>query len=120
MVEQGANMRGLLRWGNVAVGKLVEVLWWFQEPRFTDVGCTYRAIWKEAWLKIRDNMEGIGPEFSPEMMIEILRARRRVVEIPVSYYPRVTGESKHSDSYWKISKTATRMLKTIFTKRFLR
>jgi len=49
-----------------------------------------------------------------------LRARRRVVEIPVSYYPRVTGESKHSDSYWKISKTATRMLKTIFAKRFLR
>jgi dTDP-glucose pyrophosphorylase len=120
MVEQGANMRGLLRWGNVIVGKLVEILWWFQEPRFTDVGCTYRAIWKEAWLKIRDNMEGIGPEFSPEMMIEILRARRRVVEIPVSYYPRVTGYSKHSDSYWKISKTATRMLKTIFAKRFLR
>ncbi len=119
MVEQGSNMRGLLRWGNVVVGKLVEVLWWFQEPRFTDVGCTYRAIWKEAWSRIRDRMEGVGPEFSPEMMIEILRARRRVVEIPVSYYPRVTGESKHSDNYWKISKTATRMLRTILRKRFL-
>jgi dTDP-glucose pyrophosphorylase len=120
MVEQGANMRGLLRWGNVAVGKIVEVMWWNQEPRFTDVGCTYRAIWKEAWHKIHDNMEGVGPEFAPEMMIEILRARRRVVEIPVSYYPRASGESKHSDNYWKISKTATRMLKTIFAKRFLR
>ena len=119
MVEQGANMHGLLRWGNVVVGKIVEALWWFQEPRFTDVGCTYRAIWKEAWLKIRDRMEGVGPEFAPEMMVEVLRARRRVIEIPVTYYPRVTGESKHSDSYWKISKTATRMLKTIFRKRFL-
>ena len=65
-------------------------------------------------------MEGVGPEFSPEMMIEILRARQRVLEIPVSYYPRVGGESKHSDSYWKISRTALRMLKTIFAKRLLR
>jgi dTDP-glucose pyrophosphorylase len=120
MIEQGSNMRGLLRWGNVVVGKLVEVLWWGQEPRFTDVGCTYRAIWKEAWFKIRYRMEGAGPEFSPEMMIEILRARQRVLEIPVSYYPRVSGESKHSDNYWKISRTALRMLKTIFRKRFSR
>lgn len=119
LVEQGANMRGLLRWGNVAVGKLVEALWWGQQPRFTDVGCTYRGIWKEFWLKIRDRMEGTGPEFSPEMMIEVLRARGRVVEIPVSYYPRAGGESKHSESYRKISYTALRMLRTIFRKRFL-
>ena len=40
MIEQGANMDGILRWGNVVVGKLVEALWWRLEPRFTDVGCT--------------------------------------------------------------------------------
>jgi dTDP-glucose pyrophosphorylase len=119
MIEQGANMKGLLRWGNVAVGKLVEALWWGQEPRFTDVGCTYRAIWKDAYLKIRDNLEGIGPEFSPEMMIEILRARKRIIEIPISYYKRLTGISKHSENYFKISKTALRMLKMIFKKRFV-
>lgn len=118
MIEQGANMKGLLRWGNVAVGKLVEALWWGQEPRFTDVGCTYRAIWKDAYLKIRDNLEGIGPEFSPEMMIEILRARKRIIEIPISYYKRLTGISKHSQNYFKISKTALRMLRMIFKKRF--
>jgi dTDP-glucose pyrophosphorylase len=119
MIEQGTNMRGPVRWGNVAVGKLVEAMWWGQEPRFTDVGCTYRGIWREAWLDIRDRMTGVGPEFSPEMMIEILRARRRVVEIPVSYYARVSGLSKHSENYWKISKTALRMLKVIFKKRFI-
>lgn len=119
MIEQGSNMQGLLRWGNVVVGKVVELLWWGQEPRFTDVGCTFRGIWKEAWHKIRGRMQGVGPEFSPEMMIEILRARRRVVEIPVSYHPRVSGTSKHSENYFKISKTAIRMLSTIFRKRFL-
>jgi dTDP-glucose pyrophosphorylase len=119
MIAQGANMRGPVRWGNVAVGKLVEALWWSQQPRFTDVGCTFRGIWKDNWYKIRGRIQGIGPEFSPEMMIEVLRARQRVIEIPVSYYARVSGESKHSDSYRKISRTALRMLNTIFRKRFL-
>ena len=119
LIEQGTNMRGLVRWANIFVGKLVEALWWSQEPRFTDVGCTYRAIWKDAWLKIRERMQGVGPEFSPEMMIEILRARGRVIEIPVSYHARAGGESKHSASFWKLSRTALRMLRTIFAKRFV-
>lgn len=118
MIEQGANMQGLLRWGNVFVGKLVEALWWAQEPRFTDVGCTYRAIWKEAYLKIRDNLKSVSPEFSLEMMIEILQARKRIIEIPISYYKRAMGISKHSESYFKISKTALQMLKLIFKKKF--
>lgn len=118
MVEQGTNMRGLVRWANVLVGKLIESLWWGQEPRFTDVGCTYRAIWRDVYLKIRDRLTGVGPEFSPEMMIEVLRQHRRVIEIPVSYYPRVAGESKHSATYAKLAKTASKMLRLIFRKRF--
>jgi len=117
MVEQGANMKGALRWGNVFVGKIVEALWWGQEPRFTDVGCTYRAIWRDAYAKIRDNLTATGPEFSPEMMIEILRARKRIIEIPVTYYKRLTGTSKHSENYFKVTKTALKMLGLIFRKR---
>jgi hypothetical protein len=119
LIEQGTNMRGLVRWANVFVGKLVEALWWAQQPRFTDVGCTFRGIWKDAWLRIRDRVHGVGPEFSPEMMIEVLRARRRVIEIPVSYYRREVGVSKHSKDFWKLTRTALRMLRTIFAKRFL-
>ncbi len=118
MIEQGANMIGLLRWGNVFVGKLIELLWWAQEPRFTDVGCSYRGIWKDAYIKIRDYLTSTGPEFAPEMMIEVLKARKLVIEIPVSYYPRMGGESKHSQSYWKICRTALSMLTLIFKKRF--
>jgi NDP-sugar pyrophosphorylase family protein len=118
LIEQGANMNGLLRWGNVFVGKLIELLWWAQEPRFTDVGCSYRGLWKDTYAKIRDYLTSTGPEFAPEMMIEVLRARKLVVEIPVSYYPRMGGESKHSQSYWKICRTALRMLKLIFKKKF--
>jgi glycosyltransferase involved in cell wall biosynthesis len=117
MIEQGTNMKGPLRWGNVLVGKLVEAMWWGQEPRFTDVGCTYRALWREAWHDIRDSVRGVGPDFSPEVMVEMLRARKRVIEVPVSYFPRLGGESKHSDGYLHISRTALKMLKIIFEKR---
>src|SRR5258705_1474 len=47
LVEQGANMAGWLRWGNVAGAKLVEALWWGGEPRFPDGGCTHPAVWRD-------------------------------------------------------------------------
>ena len=117
LIEQGANMDGLLRWGNVAVGKLIEVLWWGTEPRFTDVGCTYRAIWRDAYLKIRDYLTATDATFSPEMMIEMLRVQGRVIEVPVSYYARRGGESKHSASRWHSMRTGLRMLRLILSKR---
>jgi NDP-sugar pyrophosphorylase family protein len=118
MVEQGANMDGLLRWGNVLVGKLVEALWWKVEPRFTDVGCTYRAIWRDAYCKIRPYLTRDDATFSPEMMIEMLRIEGRVIEVPVSYYARRGGESKHSSSRWQSVRTGLRMLRLILQKRF--
>lgn len=118
MIEQGANMRGLLRWGNVIVAKGVEVLWWLQQPRFTDVGCTYRALWRETYQSIRPLLKGVGPELSPEMMIAVLQVNKRIIEVPVSYHERIGGESKHSANYFKISQTALRMLRTILRQRF--
>jgi dTDP-glucose pyrophosphorylase len=117
MIEQGANMDGILRWGNVVVGKLVEALWWSKEPRFTDVGCTYRALWRDAWRKIRGYMTRTDAAFSPEMMVEMIRAGGRVIEIPVSYYRRRGGESKHSSSRWHSVRTGFKMLRVIAEKR---
>jgi dTDP-glucose pyrophosphorylase len=117
MIQQGANMAGPLRWGNVFVGKLVEALWWKVEPRFTDVGCTYRALWRDAYTKIRPYLTRDDAAFSPEMMVEMLRMQARVIEIPVSYYRRRGGISKHSGSLWKSVRTGLKMLGLIFRKR---
>jgi glycosyltransferase involved in cell wall biosynthesis len=120
MLEQGANMRFLLRWGNVAMAKWLEFLWYFKhEPRFTDVGCTYRALTRECWAKIRGSMTASGPAFSPEMMCEALIKGHRVIEVPVSYHPRLGGESKHSGTWWKLTKVAWRMFRIINRKRLL-
>ena len=117
LVEQGTNMRGLVRWGNVFVAKLIEALWWKNQPRFTDVGCTYRVLWKETYHAIKPWLRAVGPELSPEMMIAAMQARRRVIEVPISYHKRIGGESKHSANYFAVSYTALRMLKTIIRMR---
>ncbi len=119
MIEQGANMDWFLRWGNVVLGKIIQLLWWNHETRFTDVGCTFRGVWKDSYKKFEEKLEARGPEFSPEMMIEALRARMRVIEIPVSYYKRDSGESKHSVGVKKL-KTGFRMLGLMLRKRLER
>lgn len=118
MVQQGANMVRLLRWGNVVVAKAFELLWYVScEPRLTDVGCTYRCLTRQTWQRIQPHVRENGPSFSPEMMAEVLVQRIRLIEVPVNYLPRRGGESKHSDSWMKISKTAWGMIKTIARKR---
>ena len=118
MVEQGANMRSTLRWGNVFVAKCFELLWYAScEPRLTDVGCTYRALSRDTWRRIRPHLREPGPSFSPEMMAEALIQRIRVIEVPVNYLRRRGGESKHSASWPKIARTARGMILTILRKR---
>lgn len=120
MVQQGANMRFFLRWGNVFMAKFLQLCWLRPaEPRFTDVGCTFRALTKETFEKIRPRLRETGPAFSPEMMCAALQERCRIIEIPVTYSPRVGGESKHSDTFLRQAKTALMMFRTICRKRFL-
>ncbi|MEC7583912.1 MAG: glycosyltransferase family 2 protein [Planctomycetota bacterium] len=120
MVEQGANMRFLLRWGNVFMAKFLQVCWMRPaEPRFTDVGCTYRALTRETFDKIRPRLRETGPAFSPEMMCAALQCRSRVIEVPVTYARRLGGESKHSDTLGRQARTALKMFRTICRKRFL-
>ncbi|MBN2491452.1 MAG: glycosyltransferase family 2 protein [Planctomycetes bacterium] len=119
MVQQGANMVKLLRWGNVVVAKILELLWYFScEPRLTDVGCTYRCLTRETWQRIRPHLRASGPSFSPEMMAEVLVQRIRLIEVPVNYLPRMGGQSKHSAGWTKILRTARGMLGTILRKRW--
>jgi hypothetical protein len=60
---------------------------------------------------------GLGPEFSPEMIIEFLRNDKRVIEIPVSYYGRIGGASKYSENFLAIFKTGLKMLSLILKKK---
>lgn len=119
MIQQGANMDLVIRVGNALAAKVLQVLWLSQEPRFTDLGCTYRAIWRDCYNVIKKDLTADGPEFSPEMMVEVMKAKRMVIEIPVTYRPRIGGESKHSHNKLSIMKTGIKML-TLILRKFIR
>jgi len=114
MVQQAANMNRSLRVGNLAMAKLLELMWWWpNEPRLTDVGCTYRALGHETWKKLRTELRESGPAFSPEMIARAYALGLRVIEIPVLYGARRGGDSKHTGDLRGAARTAAAMFRAI-------
>ena len=81
------------------------------------MGCTYRALWKSSFLAIKDDLVSSGPAFSPELMCEVLMKGLRCIEVPVTYHPRMGGDSKHSGSLFHQARTAWAMWKIITWKK---
>lgn len=88
LIEQGSNMKGIVRLANIQLAKLLEILWWNFEGRFTDTQCIFRAIWKQSFDLIQSDLKCKGGEFGTEMIIELLQKRRKIIEIPVNYQNR--------------------------------
>jgi len=86
LIEQGSTMTGVVRAAHSGLGKLLELLWWNREGRFTDVGCTMRALWRSTYQEIEPQLRSNGPEVLAEMAIECMAHRQRVLEIPVNYF----------------------------------
>ena len=85
LIQQGSRMNGVVRLTHIFLAKLVEILWISHRIRLTDVGCTYRALWRYTFLEIKDRLKSPGPEYVLEMDIETLRSRKRLIEVPVSF-----------------------------------
>ena len=113
LIEQGSTMRGLVRMANISLGKLLELLWWNRESRFTDVGCTFRAVWRPVLDRVFDRLTARGPGFLADMVIEVLADRDRVIEVPVNYYNR----SKSLNRAHRHPSTAWTFLSLILSKR---
>jgi glycosyltransferase involved in cell wall biosynthesis len=111
LIEHNAKMGWFLLWGNLLLAKLIQLRFWVR-TRLTDVGCTLRAIRKDALKKIINKFEVGSSEFSPEMIIISLKSNMRVVEIPVNYKVRI-GESKITSNFWKSLKVGLKMIKLI-------
>lgn len=96
-IWDGANMDFWLKWGNVAVAKMVEVL--FSSSILTDCGCTLRLIHRDAYERVRDRFTIGGSHFGLEMTLVCLTSSVSMTEVPVNYGPRVgqsmvTGDRK--------------------------
>lgn len=60
--------------------------------RLTDMETAYKAFRRDALDGIR--LRCVGFDFEPEVTARLLKARRRIVEVPISYNPRRTEEGK--------------------------
>jgi dTDP-glucose pyrophosphorylase len=113
LIQQGTRMRGRVRVAQILLAKLIEILWYNHRIRLTDVGCTYRVLWRDSYLDIRDQLTSEGPEYVLEMDIETLRSRKRLIEVPVSFLN--TNEAL-AEKYQNVG-MFFRMLRTIVSKR---
>ena len=107
LVWEEANMGWFLRIGNVAVAKMIQVL--YGGPSLTDCGCTLRLTHRTALLQIVDDLTVGGSHFLPEMVIVGLQRKLRIIEVPVNYRGRV-GESKITGTIRGTLRTGFRMI----------
>jgi glycosyltransferase involved in cell wall biosynthesis len=116
-IYSGAFMPFPVRFGNWLWAKIVEVL--FNGPVLTDVGCTYKLVNRKLLEEIKEYFKysrGDGT-FSPELMIWLLKRKKKIIEIPVIYKERV-GQSGYTGSVWKAAKLGLKMIPVILKYRF--
>ena len=87
LIGEGANMGFLMKWGNVLVAKMVEIL--FNTTQLTDVGCTYRLIKRTVLAEIENKFTIQGNAFNLDMMLQVIENKIDFIEIPLNYKKRV-------------------------------
>ena len=84
-MQQGSNLNWVARAANWMLAKTIELLWFRCRVRLTDAGCTFRAFWRDTYDQMAPSITADGPAFAPEMIVEALRRRLWVIEIPINY-----------------------------------
>ena len=114
-IWEGANMGIFLKWGNYAVGKLVEFL--FNTTILTDVGCTMKLLRRRVYEQIQPSFRIGGSHFGPHLMLLIITRGFPFVEIPVNYRQRV-GESSVTGNFFKAFRLGVIMIGMVLKARF--
>lgn len=121
LVNHDSQMDTFFVWGNLFLAKLLQIKHWntrfVGKVRLTDVGCTYRAIRREALQKIIDKLYVGGNHFSPHMIDVALKNNLRVIEVPITFYKRIGKSKGASANKLKAVKIGLRMFWNIITYR---
>lgn len=89
----GTILPGAMPWANRYIGNpiLTGLLNFMFGLKSTDAHSGFRAFTKDAYRRMR--LQTTGMEFASELVINAARAKLKVAEVPIIYYPR-GGESK--------------------------
>lgn len=112
MIGVGAKMTSYLRYGNVIVAKILEYL--FNGPCLTDVGCSYKAFRTKSIKQVVNKLTVKGSHFQPELMINLIEEKNKIIEIPIFYLKR-KGYSKITYNFYSSFRVAVNMVKLIIT-----
>jgi hypothetical protein len=97
LVDSDSQMDYFFTWGNMAVAMLLRLRFWdgrhLGPAGLMDVGCTYRAIRRQALERILPDLDVGGDHFSPHMLLVAMARGLSVIEIPIRFRRRV-GQSK--------------------------
>ena len=119
LVEPGSQMDYFFTWGNIAVSALLRLRFWDSQflgaARLSDVGCTYRAIRRDAVLRILPALEVGQDHFSPHMMLVALDYGLSLIEIPITFRRRIGTSKGASRSMWKGLRVGLAMMWHIMT-----
>ena len=117
--DSDSQMDWFYLWGNMFLAKVLQLRffnWRFMGvTRFSDVGCTMRAISKRGLLRIIDDLEVGDGHFSPHMIKVALQNGLRVIEVPITFRKRVGVSKGAGGSKWTGIKIGLRMLWHIIT-----
>lgn len=113
LVHRNSQMDTFFVWGNQLGAKLLQLRFWewrfMGKLRLSDLGCTFRAMRREALAEIIDDLSVGGNHFSPHMIMVSLRQGHTVIEVPVTFWPRV-GVSKGASNFIKAMSIGLAML----------
>jgi glycosyltransferase involved in cell wall biosynthesis len=109
-IWSGAKMGFLLKWGNWAVAKYMEIL--LNTTSLTDVGCTMRLVTRRVLDDIAPLHRTGRSHFGLEMTLLCLQVGARVGEIPLNYKARV-GDSRGTPTIRAAARVGARMMLAI-------
>lgn len=108
LIWEGANMGFILKWGNIIVAKMVELLF-LSRCQLTDVGCTLKLFTRESLDKIEPFFTIGGSSFGLELVILTITHRLKFIEVPINYLPRI-GKSSVTGSFLKTALLSISMI----------
>lgn len=106
-IRKGANMGRLLRFGNMSVAKIMQLMYGLNNV--SDCGCTFRVFNKAIVSRILPYLTVGGSHFLPETVVLTKLAGGKIIETPV-HYGRRLGQSKITGSFKKSIKVGLEML----------
>jgi glycosyltransferase involved in cell wall biosynthesis len=105
LIDHDSQMDHFFTWGNMAVAMLLRLRFWdgrFLGPAgLMDVGCTFRAIRRQALERILPDLLVGGNHFSLHMLLVAMARDLTVIEIPIRLRRRIGQSKGASQSIWK-------------------